>query len=163
MPKEEHHGKSEFGPTNILPPIEFDFTSSEDTAYGKSELVTEVHVLPPLTVDLTPEVSRPALRLTLRLRPTATPAEIAYDLFRLYAALNEYELSLGGSGLKFDESHGGSPTADGRVMLTFVLLTPDNAVQRIGELVKRINENVRVMFPASGVIEACEASLVQAA
>lgn len=161
MTKPVTYGQSDFGPTKILPPVEFDLTGDHPGPFGKSDLGTQVTLLPPVTLDLTP-VPRPALRLEIRLRASATPSAIARGILRLYTALNDLELSLGGSGLKFDD-RASEPGTNGTISLVFLSEATDDAKGRLEQLLEIVKRGGRTILPEGGVIESCQMSFVLAA
>src|SRR5262245_34572524 len=91
-------GPTGFGEVSALPPQVFDL--SEGSALeGLGRAGLPVHNLPEVVFDLSQRHASPALELSLYLRSGVAGGELALDLFRLYAAVNQLELSHQGAGL----------------------------------------------------------------
>jgi hypothetical protein len=152
---------------NILPQVTFDMTGGQPVDPNMTRLEpVPMNVLPEVTYSMTEPA--PALVLTLKLRPDATPAAVAVDVLLLHKALNEYELSLGGSGLVPDERRSG-PTDDGKGVRVMLAATKaDGAPGRLGRLAAAVNGSGGEMaLPDGGLIgrsfEKCEAEVRTAA
>src|SRR5262249_7430716 len=135
MEPKRNFGKAEAAAVQVLPDLAIDFAESNPlpSLLGKTD--TPVHLLPELAFDLQ---SLPALCVTVHVRAEATPTQIGYDLYRLYVALNQLDLSLNGTGLTPDE-----PTAlsssNGSCTVTFRPNRPEGAAQRFTQIADLIN------------------------
>src|SRR4051794_70636 len=101
----DEYGKTGLGPTHLLPSLAFEMPIDPSVKCGKAE--GPVRLLPSLEFDLTEQKASAALQLVVQLREEASPEQVSVDLFRLYAAINELELSYGGAGLRVDDNQAG--------------------------------------------------------
>jgi hypothetical protein len=121
---------------------------------GKTEVPVSV-VLGP-TLDFSHTV--PALKLRLTFRPEATSEQVALDVFRLYAAINQFDLSNKGGGLLPDEVSREEPTSNGTLSITFRLTEPVGAEERLEAVVQAIN-----LFQEYPSLQRCEARVISVA
>lgn len=164
-PDPKKYGRTEIAPINVLEPVEVDFSAGPPMPPKLGQTEAPVNILPVLEIDLSEPA--PALALTFRLRPGVSPAAVAVDLFAVWKALNEYELSVGGSGLKPGEARD-EQTAGGTVIrLVLTPADPVGAADRLAQLAAAVNG---ATDPAAlnGVLtgrsfEKCEAELRTAA
>jgi hypothetical protein len=154
-PKSEY-GQTAAAPVNILPELPIDMSDGQalSPVLGKTEV--PVHVLPELALDFGPTV--PALHLQLTFRPGVPASRVSCDLFRLYAAVNQLDVSLNGAGLSPVAASCEEHTADGTLSVTFKPGDPDGA----GERLARIASAVKVVsdYPS---LASCEAKVVSIA
>src|SRR5439155_20136165 len=121
-------------------------------ALGKTEV--PVVVLPELAFDMTATEPVPSLQMTLTLRPGATPGQVALDLFRLYAAVNQLELSQHGAGLIPDDAACESTANAGTMRVTFRPADPNGAAVRLATVVSAMSGVLK--YPS---IVRCEAKV----
>jgi hypothetical protein len=140
MNPHEEYGQTTPVPVNILPELAWDVSEGQPlpTTLGKTE--APVVILPELVCDLKPVEPVPALQLRLSLRTGSPPGEVALDLFRLYTALNQLELSHRGSGLTLEDALCDVLPTNGTMRITFKPTDPNGAADRLTELVRVINE-----------------------
>jgi hypothetical protein len=133
MESKQNFSKVEAVPIHVLPDLPFDLSDGKPLPQGLGTTDVPVVVLPELAFDLQ---AVPVLQVTVR--PEATPVQIGYDLYRLYLALNQLDLSLSGNGLLPDED---TPrkTTNGSCTLTFKPNRPEGAAQRFVQMAKLIN------------------------
>jgi hypothetical protein len=91
-------------------------------------------------------------------RAGAAPGEVALDLFRLYAALNELERSYHGAGLTPGASHCDATPTNGILHVIFKPADPDGAEERLTRLAETIQSAIG-HYPC---IERWEAKVVRA-
>jgi hypothetical protein len=132
------YGQAAAAPVNILPELTIDLSSGQSLPSNIGKTAAPVHILPELAVDFGPTV--PALHLHLTLRPGVSPAQVACDLFRLYAAVNQLDLDLDGAGLLPLEASYEEPPSDGAVWVTFEPAEPLGAGERLARVVTAIKE-----------------------
>ncbi len=84
---------------------------------------------------------------------------MALDLFRLYTAVNQLELSRRGAGLVPDDASGADAPSNGTLRVTFKPVEPDGAAERLAVIVSAIGEALK-KYPS---IERCEAIVVPVA
>src|SRR5262249_32693892 len=118
MNPKRKYGETEFGPVNILPALTIDMSGGQPLPPKLGETEIPVNVLPELAFDMSPDDILPVLQLRLTLRPGATPGQVALDLFRLYAAINQSDLSQQGSGLLPGEASCEETTSNGTLSVT---------------------------------------------
>lgn len=145
MNPNEKYGRTEIAPINLLPPMECEFYYGGPAPPGLGRTETPINVLPEWVVHM-PEPT-PALTLTLRLRPDATAAGVAVDLFGVWRALDGYERSLRGGGLSPGEARD-EQTADGTV-IRYVLtaVNPVGAADRLARLAEAVNAGADPAVP----------------
>jgi hypothetical protein len=131
------YGRTELAPVTTLPELAIDMSEGQPvpTNLGKTEV--PVCVIQGPTLDFEPTV--PALQLCLTLRPGATPAQVAVDLFRLYAAAIRLELSQGGTGLLLEEISCDEPSCHGSLQVTFKPSDLRGAAERLAGVVSAIH------------------------
>jgi hypothetical protein len=154
-PKPEY-GKTIPAPTVVLPELETDMTKGQPlpSSLGKTEV--PVHVLQELATDFGPTV--PALHLEVTLQPEAAPWDVSVDLFRLYAAINDLDLSLHGGGLFPGEASCEERVSNATFSVTFRPAAVDGAAERLARLVRAVNETKN--YPT---LLKCEAKIVSIA
>jgi hypothetical protein len=103
---------------------------------GKTEV--PVHVLPELALDF--GLTVPALHLQLTLRPDVPPWRVSLDLFRLYAAANQLDLSLHGAGLLAAEAACEERAPEWTVSVIFKPAEPHGAEERLARVIGAIQE-----------------------
>ena len=136
MDPKRNFGQSEAAVV-VLPDLAFDLAEGKPlpgpAQLGKADM--PVRVLEELAFDLQ---SLPVLQVTVQVRAEATPTQIGYDLYRLYVALNQLDLSLNGHGLTPDEA---TPlaTSNGSCTVTFRPNRPEGAAQRFAQMADLIN------------------------
>lgn len=123
------------------PEVAFDMTGGRGADPGMTRVVP-VPVIhhPEIAFDMTaPRPTEPRLALNLRVRPEAPPADVTRDLLSVYAALNRYEVRLGGGGLTPDEARSDLSAAGGEVRLTLTPVDPAGAADRLAKLAEAVN------------------------
>src|SRR5436305_2031607 len=133
MTPDRKYGKAELGPINILPELTWDMFEGKPIPPGLGKTETPVTVLPEMACDFASEDTTPVLQLSVCLRPEAIPVQIALDLFRLYAAVHQLELSLGGRGL-IPSGHANGTPAGTSLSVTFKPTDPTGAADRLASL-----------------------------
>ncbi len=143
MPTNRDYGQTELAPVQVLSEIVFDLSEGQPlpATLGKTEM--PVVVLPEVAFDMRPTEPVPSLQLTLSLRPGATPGQVALDLFRLYAAVNQLELSEHGAGLIPDDASCESTTNDGTMRVTFRPADPKGAAGRLAIVVTSMGDRLK--------------------
>src|SRR5947208_1111028 len=119
MTPNHKHGQTEPAPVHVLPELAFDLSEGQPLAATPGQTEVPVVVLPELAFDMSATEPVPSLQMTLTLRPGATPGQVALDLFRLYAAVNQLELSQHGAGLIPDDTACESTANAGTMRVTF--------------------------------------------
>lgn len=163
-PDPKKYGRAEIAPVNMLEPITFDFFDGQPLPPGLGQTETPVNVLPEWTIDMGEPAATPALDVTFQVRPGADLELVTFDLFAAYAALNRYEISLGGSGLTPDEKRSALKAAEGVVRL---VLTPSNAsdpagtATRLAAVAGLVNRNERPFLLERSFV-ACAADVCAA-
>src|SRR5437870_4958717 len=99
MTSHDEHDQTAPGPVHLLAEQVFDFSEGQPLTLALGKTDAPVRILPELVFDLRPAGSVPALQLSLSLQPGIAPGEAALDLFRLYTAMNQLDVSHHGSGL----------------------------------------------------------------
>src|SRR4051794_30472280 len=99
MNEERKYGRTDFSPVAPLPEMPIDLADYRTLppTLGKTE--TPVHVLRECVFDVHAAKQTPALQLKLHLRSGISATVLALDLFGLYGAVNQLELSHRGAGL----------------------------------------------------------------
>lgn len=156
MAPNDDYGRTEPTPVNVLPDMTFDLSEGQPLPSGPGKTEVPVALLPELAFDLRPTDPVPSLRIDVSLRAGATPGQVALDLFRLYAALNQLELSQHGAGLVPDDA--GGSTAGGTVRVTFRPADPSGAAERLASVTRAVGDAAR--YPS---IERCEVTVVPTA
>jgi hypothetical protein len=156
MTPKSNCGQTALAPETILPELAIDMSEGQrlPSSLGKTEV--PVHVLPEMAVDFGLTVA--ALQLRLTLRPEATPGQVALDLFQLYAAVNQVELSLGGAGLLPRDATDEAATANGTLSVTFQPANLDGAAERLAAVATAINGAKD--YPS---LQRCDAKLISVA
>jgi hypothetical protein len=129
-------GRTDFGGVNILGELAFDLSEGRELSPRLGKTDAPVNVLPAWELDLSRNT---ALRLTVQVRPGATPVAIAADLVAVYQRLNEFEIRLGGKGLAHADSQ---PNATRHDAIEWVLAAtdPSGAAERLGKLAVVVND-----------------------
>jgi len=138
MTPESECGQTASAPVNILPELAMDMAEGQSLLSNLGKTEVPVHVLPELPLDWCPTV--PILRLQLTFRPGAAPWQVSLDVFRLYAAVNQLDLSLHGAGLMPAEAFNEEPTSNGTISVTFKPAEAHGAAERLALVVSAINE-----------------------
>jgi hypothetical protein len=156
MSQNPKYGRAEpAGETNVSgPAIDMFDGNPVPPSFGKTKI--PVTALQGPTLNFAPDVL--ALQLRLTLRPGTTPEQAALDLFRLYAAVNQADLSHGGAGLLPRDASCAEPQANGSVSVTFQPADPHGAAERLAGVASAITELVKFAS-----VEACEARVVAVA
>jgi hypothetical protein len=156
MTPESAYGQTAPASVTILPELAIDMSEGQSlpSELGKTEV--PVHVLPELALDFGASV--PALRLQLTLQPGVPPWQVSLDLFRLYAAVNQLDLSLHGAGLLPVEASYEAPASNGTFSVTFKPGEAHGAAERLARVVSAIKEMQD--YPS---LLRCEAKLVSIA
>jgi hypothetical protein len=151
-----NYGKAAVGPVTILSDMPIDMSEGQPLppTLGKTEV--PVCMIQGPTLDFGPTV--PALQLRLTLRPEATPGQVALDLFRLYAAVNELELSHHGAGLMPGDAVHDETPPNGTLSVTFKPAARDGAAERLATVVSAIHDAQD--YPS---LQRCEAMVVSVA
>jgi hypothetical protein len=149
------YGRTEPGPVHILPELLFDLSEGESLPANLGQTEVPVVVLPEVVFDLLPKPV-PSLQLTVFLRPEATPGQVALDLFRLYTAMNQLELTHRGAGLAPDDASSEGTPSNGMMRITFKPVEPDGAAERLAAIVTAIGE-AQTEYSS---IERCEATVL---
>lgn len=136
MSTEPARGQTEAEPIRLLEAAEFDFFDGAEPPAGLGRTDTPVRLLSECVCDGADPV--PVLVLRLDVRPGADPAAVAFDALAAYAALNRYEISLGGSGLTPDESLSDLSASDGAVRLG-LRAAGAGAAERLARVVAAVN------------------------
>jgi hypothetical protein len=106
---------------------------------------TPVNVLPSLAFDMQPQTPPPSLALTVRVRRDAQALDVAFDLCRLFATINQLEVKLGGAGLMLHEgflqeqANGRKRAVPTEQINAAVLLVPTEANDAAGRLARVID------------------------
>jgi hypothetical protein len=163
MTPERKCGQTDVAPINVLAPAEVDFSAGQPLPPSLGQTETPVNILPAFEIDMSEAVAAPALVLTLRLRSDTPPAAVAVDALLLHKVLNDYELSLGGSGLVLDERRSGPTDNDKAVRVVLTAADASGAADRLAKLAAVVNEATDPAF-RSGVLAGrsfagCEAEL----
>jgi hypothetical protein len=138
--EQPRYGRAVIGEVIPLPELAFDLSEGRSLeGLGRGD--APVHILPEVAFDLSEPEGAPALELCLYLRPGKTSGEVALDLFRLYAAVNELELSHHGGGLR-PTSGGDFTESERRLRVTFIPTAPEGARERLQKIVAVINTPV---------------------
>ena len=122
----------------VLEPIQFDCATAESSSrtFGKSEI--PVTLLPALKFDCRP-APRPALQLTLYLRPDLAPASAALEVMKLVKELDWYERGMGGHGLSWDHAHSDATPDQGVIRLVLTGSAMAGAQERFRRLKDAVN------------------------
>jgi hypothetical protein len=117
---------------------------------------TPVHILPSLDFDMQPQTS-PLLVLSVRVQQHADGVDVAFDMCRLFGAINQLEVKLGGAGLTLHEANGREPTVHTEQLNAAILLIPTEANDAAGRLA-RVVESLRDKWPRTNnlVVESLE-------
>jgi len=137
-----------------MPELAFDLSEGHPLPATLGQTESPVVLLPELAFDLSAAEPVPSLQMTLTLRPGATPGLVALDLFRLYAAVNQLELSEHGAGLIPDDASCESTTNDGTMRATFRPADPNGAANRLGMVVSAMSDALK--YPS---VVSCEAKV----
>ena len=129
--------------------------------FGKTDFGTVV-VLPEWPIDMAETESVPMLQVTVQFRPEVSAVQMGVDLYRLWSALNQYELSLRGGGLKPVESTSGVGE-NSTCRLTYRPAQAEGAGERFAHIVERINDSAQVAISLPVSIARCEAACVRSA
>jgi hypothetical protein len=156
MAPQPEYGRTTLAPVNVLPEMPLDLSEVQPLPADLGKTDTPVHVLPELALDFRPTV--PALRLQLTLRAGAAPGQVSLDLFRLYAAVNQLDLSLHGAGLLPGEAAYDEQPPNGTLSVTFKPAEPHGAAERLAHVVSAIN--AAQAYPS---LLRCEAKVVSIA
>ncbi len=161
------NGRTEIASINMLNPVEVDFAAGISVPPNLGETEAPVNILPTVELDLLEATAAPVLVLTLKLRPDATPAGAAVDLFMVWKALNAYEVRLNGAGLNPGEASD-ERTADGTVIRLVLSATePLGATERLAKLTEVVNGAMDAAIPndllTGRSFEGCGAELRTAA
>lgn len=105
--------RSTAGPVQLLAEQVFDFSEGQPLAPTLGKTDRPVSILPELVLEGRPTGAAPALQLSLSLQPGTAPGEAALDLFRLYTAVNQLDVSHHGAGLIVDEARCDIPQTSG--------------------------------------------------
>ena len=122
----------------MLPPLEVDYATGKTLPekLGRSE--APVTVLPRVIVEFE-QSARPALQLTLQLRPEIAPASAALEVMKFVQALDWYERGLGGHGIVWDKAHSHATPDQGVVRLILTAGSFTGAAERFERLKDAIN------------------------
>jgi hypothetical protein len=136
MNPNQRYGRTIAAPVHILPELTIDVSGGQPLPprLGKTEV--PVHPLPELTFDFQSAETTPILQLHLYLRSDATPAEVACDLFRLWAAVNQLDRNHSGMGLTPDGASRSTTPVSGTMQVTFKPTDPVGAEERLTQLVR---------------------------
>jgi hypothetical protein len=137
MTPESEYGQTAPAPVTILPELALDLSEGQPLLSDLGKTDVPVHGLPELALDFGPTV--PALHLQLTLRAEVPPGLVSLDLFRLYAAVNQLDLSLHGAGLLPGEASYEDQTPNGTLSVTFKPAEPHGAAERLARVVSAIN------------------------
>jgi hypothetical protein len=135
---ESKYGRTTPGPVIMLPELAIDMSEGRPLPSNLGRTEVPMSVIEGLPLDLGSTV--PALQLRLTLRTGATPGQVAVDLFRLYAAVNQLDLTQGGTGLMPGEATYDEPTANGTLWVTFRPADPQGATGRLVRIISAINQ-----------------------
>lgn len=166
MSREQEYGRAVPVPVDHLPELAFDMAGDRPAPSGLGKTDAPVSILPELPFDLQRAEPVPALQLSLQLRPGMTPTEVALDLFRLYTAVNQLELTHLGAGLILADALCDATPTNGEIQVTLKPADPSGAAERLTKIVSVINgaaaikAGVRLEYRS---IERCEAKVVQVA
>lgn len=153
MADHPNYGRCDFAEVIPLPPLVFDFSEGQSLE-GLGQTDMPVRNLAPVAFDFLAPEAPAVLELSVQLRAGATPGEVALDLFRLYAAVNEMELSQQGGGLR--PANDGELAEDGTVRLTFIPAVSEGARERLEKIAALIAAAVGVPGRYRA-IDRCEA------
>jgi len=158
MTPKRRYGQTMMGPVHNLPDLVIDFAEGQELPAGLGKTEAPVRNLPDLEIDFDDAAHTPMLQLTLALREgeNAPAKKLAVDLVRLFAVVNELELSAGGAGLEFDDASCDAVDDDGKIRICLKPADPNGAEERLRVLVDRINQDA-ALIPAS--FERCEARI----
>jgi hypothetical protein len=153
MTHEPTCGKTAVAPVSVLPELAIDLSEEGTVPVQLGKTAVPVQALPELAIDF--ESTLPALHLELSLRSGVPGWQVSLDLFRLYAKLNQLELSLHGSGLLPAKATSASGE---RVSVTFMPANPIGAAERLARIVSAIND-----LEDCPAVLRCEAKIVSVA
>jgi hypothetical protein len=148
------YGQTEPAPVYVLPELAFDLSEGQPLSATLGQTEVPVVVLPELAFDMSATEPVPSLQITLSLRTGAAPGQVALDLLRLYAAVNQLELSQHGAGLIPDAAAWDSTANDGTMRVTFRPADPNGAALRLANVVSAMSDALK--FPS---IVRCEAKV----
>lgn len=137
MSTEPAGGRTEVEPIRLLEVADFDFFDGGPVAANLGRTEVPVQLLPECAFD--GAEPSPVLVLRLDVRPGADPVAVTFDLFAAYAALNRYEMSLGGSGLTPDEAGSDLSASGGAVRLALRATATGGAAERLAKVVAAVN------------------------
>jgi hypothetical protein len=153
MAEQPKYGRCEIAEAAPLPELAFDLSGGQSLeGLGRTDM--PVHDLPPIMFDLLGAPAPAVLELSVSLRPGSPAGEVALDLFRLYAAVNELALSHPGGGLR--PVGAGELAEDGTVRVTFAPAEPEGARERLQKIAEAIN-TAAVGTQQYRAIDRCEA------
>jgi hypothetical protein len=156
MVSRSKYGRTAVAPALVLPEMALDLSEGQQlsTTLGKTEV--PVQVLPELAMDFGPTV--PVLQLRLTLKPGAAPGQVALDLFRLYTAINRFDLSQSGAGLLPEEASYDEPISGGTLSVIFKPANPQGASERLETVISSLGGAQD--YPS---LQHCEAKVVSVA
>lgn len=97
MHNKQRFGRTQAAPLRVLEPLVFDFSKGRPLPPGLGKTHVPVHILPQLAGEME---ALPLVRLTLWLRPGATPGGVGADLFALWNTLDHIDRQQNGAGLR---------------------------------------------------------------
>jgi hypothetical protein len=153
MSADPNHGQTVPAPVNVLPAQVFDLSEGCSVLPDMGKTGVPVNVLPALEFDLGSRQLASALQLTVHVRGEVPPGELALDLFRLYAAVHQLEVSYHGGGLVLDDSRCDASPTNGVVRVTFIPTEPNGAEERLAKLVDAL-QGAEAQYPGINRLEA---------
>jgi hypothetical protein len=135
MTPKDKYGRTEAAPVRPLDPVEMDFAGGKPLPPGLGKTDIPVRPLPELAGEMRPP---PVLTLTLWVRPGASSAEVAADLFGAWRGLNGYVWELLGAGL-VPAGARSERTAEGEVIRLVLAAGGPGTAGRLAEVRDAVN------------------------
>ena len=160
MNSNENRNRLVPGPTHFIPTVVFNASGGRTVGPNTPRLIPgPTNVLPETVVNLAPPPTEPALNMTFFIRHGVASTAVAFDLMTAFADLNRLEVSLGGQGLKTDESRSELSPTNGVVRLVLLSACQTGAADRLKAVAQAVNSREQSTIPTRSFL-SCEADVL---